>query len=106
VIAEMAEQELADIEARVDAVPGFAWHTDEDRKAVFDTFGALIADCQDPAVADLLIHARGDLRRLIQEVRRLRAELQRCAAALPNEAAPASTAAGGTHGGEAQRGSV
>jgi hypothetical protein len=87
----LTDQELTEIEARVEAAPGFAWHIGSGGRTVFDTYGAVVADCQDPAVATLLLHARGDLRRLTEEVLRLRAELQSGAAATSNPAPPTTT---------------
>jgi len=86
-VEELTDQEIAEIRARLKAVPGIAWRIDDDGTTVIDTFGFVVAETKDPAVADFLLHARRDIRRLLDEVGRLREQLREHSLTCP-QAAP------------------
>jgi hypothetical protein len=72
----MTEQELAEIESRLQWLPNEYWYTEVESNRVLGDFHPINpTPFQDRHVADFVAHARQDVPRLLAEVRRLRALL-------------------------------
>jgi hypothetical protein len=73
---EMTEQELAEIEGRLQWLPNEHWHTEVVSNRVVGDFHPINPiPFQDRHIADFVAHARQDVPRLLAEVKRLRALL-------------------------------